>query len=188
MRYSTKKMTVGNLQPTVVLFGDWEKATLLINNLPTIIKAASIKGQRSAAMKFRRLIKSNIRNNGVPGVIWPDFSPDYRRIKSLQGFDGSSFYQRTGLYHRSIKVWRVNDNYYVGVKKGVKHPNSKGRFTVGQLAKLLEIGSAVAKIKPRPLWAPTFKQFKGDKRVKAHIIWHIRNMILVKYGIKAKVY
>lgn len=168
-------------------FGDWLRTAALIADLPALIAAGSLKGQKSAADKLRALIRKNIKNQGVPGnPPWPQLSSKYKKQKTSDGYNASQMLIRTGLYYRSIKTWTNGTSYYVGVKKGVRASN--GKKTVGWVAHLLERGSHSRNIKPRPLWVPTFKEFGGNKRIKSTIVWHISSLIYAKYGVRPKIY
>jgi hypothetical protein len=177
----------GALPIKIIPIGDWVKTSLFIADLPQMIAIGSAKGQESAANKLYSLIRKNIKNQGVPGgPKWPQLSSEYKKIKASDGYDPNKMLIRTGLYYRSIKVWNKGSNYYVGVKRGVRA--SGGKKTVGWVAHLLERGSNVRNIKARPLWVPTFKQFGGNRRIKAHIVWHIANIIYLRHGVRVKIY
>lgn len=183
---SRTRKTGGALSFKVIPIGNWLKTSAFIADLSSMIAIGSARGQESAAKKLRKLIRQNIKNQGPPGVNWPSLSQNYSKIKGAEGYDPNKMLIRTGLYYRSIKVWSKGNNYYVGVKKGVRA--SGGKRTVAWVAHLLERGSEVRNIKARPLWVPTFKQFGGNKRIKAHIVWHIANIIYLKYGVRVKIY
>lgn len=184
MRSVTRR--VPNYSPQVELFGDWDKTKSLINGLESTIAAGSILGQKSAAEKLLKLIKKNIRENGG-SLGWPPVSDKYASKKSAMGYDPNNLLVLTGLYYRNINVWNKGFTYYVGVKRNLHNPKTKGKLTVAQIATVLEYGSVVRKIKARPLWRPSFKQFGGSARIKAIMVWHIRNLILTRHGVRAKI-
>jgi len=189
MGYRTNTRVVPGLSPTIVLDGDWLKTGALIKDLPRLILLGSGKGQRSGAEKLKKIVKKYIRQGKAPpGVHWPEFSNDYKRLMKWRGGNPESFYYQTGLYYRSIKVWHnaTKTVYYVGVEKGKKRPGTK--VTIAKIARLLEMGSAHLHIQARPLWKPAYKASKGSRKIKSLIIWHIRKEIYNAYGVRARVY
>lgn len=172
--------------PSIELFGDWDKTRSLINGLDVTIKAGAILGQKSAAEKLKKIIKKNIRENGG-SIGWPPVSDKYAIRKKSMGYDPNNLLVLTGLYYRNINTWYNGNTYYVGLKSKVRNPKTGGRLTLVQIANILEHGSVVRKIKARPLWRPSFKQFGGSARIKYLIVWHIRNLLRTKYGINVKI-
>lgn len=184
MRSVTRR--IPNYQPSIELFGDWDKTKSLLNGIESSIAIGSALGQKSASEKLLKLIKKNIRENGG-SLGWPPVSRNYASKKSKMGYDPNNLLVLTGLYYRSINIWNNGFTYYVGVKKNIYNHRTKGKVTVAQIATILEYGSVVRRIKARPLWRPTFKQFGGSARIKSIIVWHIRNQILIKHGVRAKI-
>lgn len=186
---------IPNIVPEVELIGDWDKVKYALSNLDETIRIGVEKGQESTARKILAIVKRNIRENG--GTIgWEPVSHKYGLWKTKKGYDPGNLLVLSGTYYRSITIWNARDRYYVGVKAGTKNPITKGgknNITVGEIANILERGSRNktsgrgSGIKPRPLWAPSFRQFGGTKRIKSLIIWHVRNEINNRLGVKAKV-
>ena len=177
---------VPNYSPQVELFGDWDKTKSLLNGIESTIAAGSILGQKAAADKLLKIVKKNIKENGG-SIGWPPVSDKYARLKKSMGYDPSNLLVLTGLYYRNINVWNKGFTYYVGVNKNIRNTKTGGKITLGQIATILEYGSVVRKIKARPLWRPSFKQFGGSARIKALMVWHIRNLIRTRHGISAKI-
>jgi len=179
----------GSLPLRVEPFGPWLQTSALIADLPALIAIGSLRGQKSAAEKLRALIRKNLKAGAVPGnkpFSTIAYSSKYEKEKSSAGYKVGSKLIRTGLYYKSIKTWNNGRTYYVGVKKGVT--TSQGGKTLGYVAQLLERGSSARNIKARPLWAPTFKQFGGNKRIKSIIVWHIANLVFLRHGVRVRVY
>lgn len=172
--------------PKIELFGDWEKTKLLIDGLPSAIREGSSRGQRSAAEKLMKVIKRNIRENGG-SIGWPPLSDKYMAWKKRKGYNPNSMLVLTGLYYRSINIWSKGTTHYVGLKDNIRNPKTGNKLTLVQIATILEYGSITRKIKARPLWRPSFKQFGGSARIKGLIIWHVRNVIFSRYGVRAKI-
>lgn len=182
--YQTRRLPGYKVE--VELLGDWMRTRALINGLSSAVKAGTRAGQRSAANKLLRVIKRNIRENGG-SIGWPPLSARYEKSKLSRGGRSNNLLVMTGLYYRSIHTWNRGNNYYVGVKKRLKHPGSKGRLTVAQIATVLEHGSESQKIPARPLWRPSFKQLGGTKTIKGLILWHVREEIYRRYKVRPKI-
>ena len=176
----------GNLNPQVELFGDWAKTRKLIKLLPALILAGSVSGQQSAAIELKRIVKRNIRNNGA-SLGWAPLADSYKKKKTVAGYPANRIYYASGSYYRSIKIWTKDGRVYIGIKAGAKSLSSKKKLTIGKIARILEYGSMRMNIPARPLWVPSFKEFGGTRRIKGFIIWHIRNTIYLRTGVKAKI-
>lgn len=179
--------SMGNkLTPEVELFGDWNKATNLLKILPLLIKEGSIKGQTSAANQFRRIVRRHIRSNGS-SLGWAPLGGAYKKRKAKAGYPADRILYASGSYYNNIKVWREKDKVYIGIKARTKSLSTKSSLTLGQIARILEYGSPSRNIKARPLWIPSFKEFGGTERIKGFMIWHIRNTIFKRTGVKSKI-
>jgi len=174
--------------PLVTRIGNWEKVKTMLATLDATVLAGFRAGQLSAAKKLKRAIRRNIRENGG-SLHWVPLSEKYMEYKEELGFDPNRMLYMTGAYYWNITIWDNGFNYFVGVKKGVHTRNffTGGSITLGQIASILEHGSAARNIPARPLWAPTFRQMGGANRIKGLILWHIRNHIRMAYGVTAKI-
>lgn len=178
-----KGISPDGIVPQIELFGDWARTQAMLSTIDGVLAVAMEKGRKSVAEKLKAAIRKNIRENGG-SLRWSSVSTKYAKFKRRKGYDPNNLLQMTNLYYNSINVWKAGLNYYVGVKRNVKH--NEGRLTVGQIANILEHGSVTRGIAPRPLWGPTYKQIGGKTRVKGVILWHIRNEIYKSYGIRPK--
>lgn len=180
--------TLPNLTPKIELFGDWEQVDDLLKHIDKTIMAGAILGQKSAADKIIKIVKKNIRENGG-SIGWQPLSERYAARKERDGYNPDTILRMTGLYYRSINSWSNGLNYYVGVKKNVKHPRKQGKssLTLVQIANILEHGSVVRNIPARPLWLPSYKQFGGNVRLKGLMVGHIRTQIMLRHRVRAKV-
>lgn len=171
---------------TIKKFGDWEKVDKLLHNFDATVLAGFKAGQYSAAKKLKKAVKRNIRENGG-SLGWQPLSYKYQEYKMELGFDPDRILYLTGTYYWNINIWSNGLTYYVGVKKGLRNHFTGGNITVGQIANILEHGSATKNIPARPLWFPTYRQIGGGNRVKALIVWHIRNQIRLQHGVSARI-
>lgn len=185
----TQNINVGRgLNPEVELFGDWDKALNVFNNLQSSITIGSRLGKLAAAKKIQALIKKNIRANGPPGVHWPALSTEYARSKKSRGGDPNKKWFFSGTYYRNIRIIEKGKNVYVGVPARARSTvNKKKPLTLGQIANILERGSAARGIEARPLWGPTFREFGGKRRIAYHITWHISNQIYLTSGFRPQI-
>lgn len=185
----TQNINVGSgISPEISLFGDWDIALKALSKLPIAVAIGTQSGKLAAAEKIQALVKKNIRANGPQSIKWPDLGEKYAKNKAAKGGNPERKWYYTGTYYNNIKVIEKGKDIYVGVPRGVRgRVNKKKPLTLGQIANILERGSAAHNIKARPLWGPTFKEFGGKKRVQYHIMWHIRNSIFMSTGIRAKI-
>ena len=174
------------LVPEVELLGDWQRVRNLTREIPLAVREGSILGKKSAARQLRRVVRRNIRENGAR-IGWKPLSSTYKKKKSRRGFPANRIYYASGSYYRAIQIWDQGNNTFVGIRKRKYSKSSKSRLTLGQIARVLETGSIIRNIPARPLWGPSFRQFGGNKRIKGFMIWHIRNQIYLKTGVKAKI-
>lgn len=181
---TTRKLHIPNLTPTVELFGDWDRAYLLVSGLDNAIKIGYSLAELSAAKKIKQIVRRNIRMNGGK-TYWEPVSDQYAEYKSRLGYDPTDLLVMTGLYYNSISIWKIGNATFIGLKGRTR--SSGGDLTLQQIASVLEHGSVVRNIPARPLWGPAWKEFGGRARLKGLIIWHIRNQINIRFGVKAKV-
>lgn len=165
---------LSNYKTEIVLDGDWDLAQRVLAGLDKKIALGAYQGQLSAAKKIKRIVRRNIRQDGS-GLNWAPLAKSTLARKRRLGQSLNRLYA-TGQYYRSITIIRKGLTVKVGVKS--RTPHSSG-LTVSQLATIQEFGSNDWRIPARPLWAPSFKQFGGGKRVISHMNWHIRKQIRI---------
>ena len=175
---------LGKIQYDVQFEGDWDKVIRTLEGTSTTIRLGMIAGQESAARKLIKIVKHHIRTNGGE-LGWQPLKPSTIKKKNRLGYTGDSIYQMTGTYYRNIKQWRKGDKIYVGLQKGIMHPVNKSA-TLGQIANMLEYGSAARGIPPRPLWIPSFRDSGGTKTIRRLILWHIGQSFRIRHGISPK--
>lgn len=190
-RSRTITRTVGNVGSAIKyeLTGDWQKTKRLVNNLETAIAAGAIAGQLAAANKIKELVKKKIRENGG-STYWPPYSDKYRKFKNkTKPGKANNMLRYTDTYYNNIITWQSGTKVHIGLRPRVLVPNTNGsnkNITLHELAQILEYGSDARNIQARPLWGPVRKEF-GEAKVKALIIWHIRNTIRIRTGVSAKI-
>jgi len=111
---------------------------------------------RRRAPRPDRISKSKIETSDRKPFKLKPLSPNYARGKELRNEDGRILVA-TGDYIAGIEVRKANIPgsgvvYGVGLENRNHVPSG---IPLAKLAKILERGSAAAKIPPRPHWAPT---------------------------------
>lgn len=174
-----------NLNPTIELIGDWDKANALLNGqLQLAVAIGAKKGQLAAAKKIQALVKKNIRLQSAGSGSWREFSTAYAKRKAKSGY-GDDKWKSTGQYYRNIKVMDRGLNVFVGVPRGIKGKVNKNKpLNLTSIANILERGSAANNIQARPLWKPTLREFGGKARIAYHINYHIREQIYLATGLR----
>lgn len=189
-RTSTTRSFGGPSSFDIELFGDWKKVENLVNKLETSVAAGAILGRQAAAKKIHNLVKKKIRENGGD-TNWPAYSEKYKKYKQTKAASrANSFYRLTNTFYKNITTWNSGLKTFIGIKgnkKAVSLDGKKKNITLHQVAQILEYGSTVRNIRPRPLWGPVFKEFGGNKQVSALIAYHVRTQIRIKTGVTAKV-
>jgi len=174
--------------PKMVLFGDWVKTQSMLSTIDITMGIGVSAGQQAFAKRLKRLVRKHIRTNGA-GIspAWPPVSSRYAKYKTKRGGDPFDIYKMSGLYYNSIDVWSNGTNWYAGLKANTRHSDKKARYTLAQIARILESGSSARNIKARPLWSPSLKQLGGTAGVKALVLWHVRDKIYKAYRIRPKI-
>jgi len=175
--------------PKLELFGDWAKTRSVFSTIDATMAIGASNGQQAFAKRLKKQVRRYIRTNGA-GITpaWEPVSPKYAKFKRSLGYDPGNLYVLSGLYYRSIEIWGSGGNWYTGLKANTRHSRKgAGRYTLAQIARILESGSSVRNIKARPLWTPAFKAVGGNAGVKALVLWHVREQISKTYGIRPKV-
>lgn len=170
---------LSDLSFQIKLEGNWEQSVNLVNSLGKDIE----HGYNLAIDKFSkdllRIVKKSI-TLGIPppggGVVWEPLSP-----KTIKRYGQHPIYNLTGLYARTIGLYRYKSRVLVGLPSGIRRSSQK-RLTLNQLAKILEFGSSSG-IPPRPVWAPSLKAVGGIDKLKKSILTSIRKE-LSKHGVR----
>lgn len=163
------------------LFGDWDKAKKLINNLEPAIKLGGIAGQQAIAKRIYELVRKRIRDNG---------DGQWRNSEKYENWKGKvrpgkvgQIYRLTGTYYKNIEIFNKGLNYYVGLKPRKYAVDIKGRnkgITLHSIAQILEYGTQ--HISPKPLWGPVRKKM-SNTQIKTLMLWHIRKQIKIMSGV-----
>lgn len=187
--HSSVTRTLPSYIPDVELIGEWDTLENALPKLNAAIERGVKKGQESAARKLYDIVRKNIRNHGA-GLGWEPVSDKYAEYKKHRGGDPAKFMMLSRTYYDSVLSWESNGRYYVGVKRNVYNTFSKSRITVGRIAQILERGRGPAgysgRIKARPLWTPSYKEFGGIRTIRSLIVWHVQREIKAT-GLKVKV-
>ena len=129
----------------IQLVGNWKEIRSSLEVFPDHIKKSGIRGQRTAAEAFAKLVKNHILRDDLglaPKV--RDNSKDSRPLIDTQA------------YVTSISAFSEGGIYYVGVKPYLYEPRTK--IPIHILAIILELGTD--KIVPRPAWNLSYEEFE----------------------------
>lgn len=161
--------------------GDWSKVEYGVSNLSKDIS----KGYEDAVGAFSghllKIVKRSISTGTPPpnsGITWEPLSP-----ATIRRWGPHPIYNLTGLYHRSVGLFRYKSRVLVGMPIGESR-SSQGKLTLNQLAKILEFGTKDERIPPRPLWSPALKSVGGIKKLKQQILTNIRSNLGKSFGIR----
>lgn len=176
------------LVPQVKLFGEWVRAEQVINNLPSRIQKAYDIATNKFANRLLKIVKTSIRSGTPPpngGVYWEPLAES-----TLRKYGDHPTYYLTGLYYRSVGLFKYKSRTLIGLPINKKRA-SQGGLTLNQLAKILEFGTGgkgggrnTGTIPPRPLWAPSLKSVGGREKLRAEILTEIRRQFK-SLGLKA---
>lgn len=159
--------------------GDWVKAERVIDGIDKSISKGYNKAIERCSKAIILLVKNAMRSGTPPrgsGTSWPALSPSY-----IHNTGRHPIYKHTGLYLKSIGVFKYKNRTVVGLPARVNRPGTS--LTLNQIAIILEHGND--DIPARPLWAPSFKAYGGNDKLKKEIIKEIRSQIFKDYGINA---
>lgn len=178
---------LSDLQFQIKLDGDWVRVGQLIDNLAPDIQKAYDTATSKFARALLRIVKTSIATGSPPkgsGVYWEPLSD-----ATLRKYGDHPTYYLTGLYHRSVGLFKYKSRTLIGLPIGKKR-SSQGGLTLNQLALILEYGTggkgggkSRGTIPPRPLWGPSLKSIGGKEKLRATILTELRRRFS-RYGIK----
>jgi len=171
---------ISDLVLQVKLNGEWQTVEALVSNLGPSMQI----GYDRAVDKFSRNLLAIVKKSltlGIPpmggGVTWQPLSP-----ATIERWGQHPIYNLTGLYSRSVGLYRYKSRVLIGLPIGTRRSSQKG-LTLNQLARILEFGSNDGRIPSRPVWSPSLKAVGGKNRLKQLILTEIRRE-LQKYGVR----
>lgn len=159
--------------------GDWVKAERVIAGIDKSIAKGYDRAIEKSSKAILNIVKTAIRSGTPPrgsGVSWPPLSSSYLHAKGKH-----NIYHLTGLYLKSIGMFKYKSRTIVGLPQRVNRPDTS--LTLNQIAIILEHGNDI--IPSRPLWAPSFKSYGGKEKLRKEVIKEIRSQIFKDYGINA---
>lgn len=190
MASKTTNITIPQL-PNIELHttGDWVKVMDLTDNIGNTI----LKGYQKGSDKVSRLILNIVRRSlasGRPpsGTHWPPLSQVYNE-KLKKKYPGHKIYNLTGLYSRSVGIYKYKNRTLIGLPYNAKPSNPRSKISLIEVAIILEFGnrqSSISSIPARPLWKPSLKAIGGNNRLKKEIMWGIRSQLYLDFGINPK--
>lgn len=171
---------VSDLVLQVKLNGEWQKVEFLVSNLGPSMQSGYDKAVSQFSRKLLAIVKKSL-TLGIPpvggGVTWQPLAPS-----TIERYGQHPIYNLTGLYSRSVGLFRYKSRVLIGLPIGIRRSSQK-KLTMNQLAMMLEFGSNDDRIPPRPVWAPSLKAAGGKNKLKQLILTEIRKE-LQKYGVR----
>lgn len=152
-------------------FGPWKKVMQELKHLDRDILESATQSQRTIAERLKKIVIGHLKNQDIPG--WEPLSP-YTRPNDA---DRKALID-TRTYIESIKTWRENFVYSVGVKRGIINP--KNGIEVARIAYIHEYWSGVPGKPYRPLWSYSIKEMGGLKGMRLMVETRIRLMLIKK--------
>lgn len=170
---------ISDLQIEVKLEGDWVRVQHGIDNLSPDIQKGYDKAINTFSKRILTIVKRAMASGTPPpnsGVTWEPLSP-----ATIKRWGDHPIYYLTGLYYRSVGLFRYKSRTLVGLPISAKRASNKN-LTLNQLAKILEFGNE--HIPARPLWAPSLKAAGDTDKLKKEIIANIRSNLSKSFGIR----
>ena len=167
---------VSDLVLQVKLNGEWQKVESLVGNLGPSMQRGYDKFSRNLLAIVKKSLTLGIPPVGG-GVTWQPLAPS-----TIERYGQHPIYNLTGLYSRSVGLFRYKSRVLIGLPIGIRRSSQK-KLTMNQLAIMLEFGSKDGRIPPRPVWAPSLKAAGGKNKLKQLILTEIRKE-LQKYGVR----
>lgn len=113
---------------------------------------------RAVGQELKDYIETVIREQRYK---WQPLSRDYLASKERRGLD-PRIYIATGFFLSNIKIWEDGAGIHVGFEPDAVHTPSGLKLNV--LARILEFGSAKARIPARPLWRPAISAIRRRQK------------------------
>lgn len=188
-RYGSASISVRKPLVEVKLSGPIHRIEAMLFDLDNCTTAGAMLAQKRTAERIKKDIRRHIREDGASlGVYWPALTKKTQKFKSSAGFSSKATkrWQFTGLLYNNIIIQSNRGNTVVTVRPNIKNQRTGGKATLAKIAMMLEYGTS--KMPPRPLFKPVHKEYQKNGVLKSLTIWHIRNIIMVKHGVKAKIF
>lgn len=132
---------------SISFVGDWPGTARKLRQLDPVLREGFQRAMEEVAYQYYEKIVGHLYGQDIPG--WKKLSKGRLKARERRGIMGNTPLLATQTYVQSINVFREGKNWVVGIKKGLKHPESK-KLKVDQIAALHEA------LGDRPLWAYTF--------------------------------
>jgi len=165
--------------------GDWaafEKLQPVVKVLPALLEKIVASYLTQIGIKGQQFLKAHIVSQDLG---WTDLNEKYKASKIAAGFSGK-IYERTGFFFDNITTRIYKRRVFIGVKKGLNHPDSKKALT--DIAELMEYGGFVGGgkrpiyVPARPLFRPTMEDLIRDIIRKEPLNKVTKNVLLKSIG------
>lgn len=161
------------------LEGQWDKGGYLISQLSRNLKESTDKAEKELAQKLYAIVTDHLRNQDIPG--WTPLSEKYAAKKQSE-WNTADILIRSREYYASIKWWKDEGRYYVGVKKGETYVDGT---EISRIANIHETWSSMPGRPYRPLWSYSWNEMAKSKETRQTVIMAIfKEMSKKGYPIK----
>ena len=188
-RHGSASISVGQPLVQVKLSGPIHRIENMLFDLSNCTTAGAKLAQMKTAERIKKDIRKHIREDGASiGEYWPALTKKTQAYKSKKGYASKATkrWNMTGLLYNNIILQNIGNNVVVTVRPNIKNQKTGGKATLAKIALQMEYGTS--KMPPRPLFKPVHREYKKNGVLQALTLWHIRNIIMVKHGVRAKIF
>lgn len=138
--------------------GDWNGAIKFFSRMGIEIKKKAVEAQWQSVKKLKQIVIGHLLAQDLNwGKLAPSTVKNKRENKGYVLID-------TETYLNAIKVWKVGNTSFIGVKKGTMYKRKTGNVNLERVAIWLEYGTR--KMPARPLWGPSIDEMGGKKGMR----------------------
>lgn len=160
--------------------GNWAQLVKALDSLPVSVKTSAFEAINYYGFLYEKSIKKTIKINGSNlRKPWAPLRPKYSKYKKHHGGPASSIYKWTGNLYNSIAVESDKSNFTVKVLvKPDKAGRKDGELNAAQIAMVLEHGSLVHDVIPRPLFLPVWQIMGGNAAMASYVSERVNKKVM----------
>jgi len=132
------------------IFGDWAPVLSTLKNAPRDFREAKHRALLKEGEFFRGKVVEGMRDQAPGGVAYKPLSPTTIAVRKLLGFKGTKALIERGDMLRSVTVFDLSEEVFVGILRTAKSQDGK---SLADIAQLNENGSNPIVIKMTPKMA-----------------------------------
>lgn len=115
---------------------DWKDARNKFGKLDPMIRRAWKDASKKVATQYYHLVKGHLKAQDIPG--WQKLSKSRQRARLRRGYTANQPLLASKTYLRNIRMYEEANTWSVGIRKGIRHPESK-KLRLDQIAALHEV-------------------------------------------------